>query len=132
MDNLYLAHHGVKGQKWGVRRYQNEDGSLTPEGKKLSKQYAKLSTASNKKDSKKYNKAYTESVIEAQSKSRNEEEFKKIYTKVYNTKFLDIMTNSPSYQKAQNFAKKYEMEKWDKLAKDNADFIKELKDSLKK
>lgn len=29
-----LQHHGVKGQKWGVRRYQNKDGSLTPEGKK--------------------------------------------------------------------------------------------------
>lgn len=29
----YLYHHGVKGQKWGVRRYQNKDGSLTPEGK---------------------------------------------------------------------------------------------------
>lgn len=28
----YLEHHGVKGMKWGVRRYQNEDGSLTPEG----------------------------------------------------------------------------------------------------
>ena len=29
----YLMHHGVKGQKWGVRRYQNEDGSLTAKGK---------------------------------------------------------------------------------------------------
>ena len=29
-----LYHHGIKGQKWGVRRYQNKDGSLTPKGKK--------------------------------------------------------------------------------------------------
>ena len=43
----YLAHHGVQGQKWGVRRYQNEDGSLTEEGKK---RYQKLSD--------KYDKAF--------------------------------------------------------------------------
>lgn len=30
----YLEHHGVKGQRWGVRRYQNSDGSLTTVGKK--------------------------------------------------------------------------------------------------
>ena len=30
-DELY--HHGIKGQKWGVRRFQNEDGSLTAAGK---------------------------------------------------------------------------------------------------
>lgn len=29
----YLYHHGIKGQKWGVRRFQNKDGSLTKEGK---------------------------------------------------------------------------------------------------
>ena len=29
-----LCHHGIFGQKWGVRRYQNKDGSLTEEGKK--------------------------------------------------------------------------------------------------
>lgn len=29
-----LYHHGIKGQRWGIRRYQNEDGSLTEEGKK--------------------------------------------------------------------------------------------------
>jgi hypothetical protein len=33
-DELY--HHGVKGQKWGVRRYQNHDGSLIKSGKKHS------------------------------------------------------------------------------------------------
>lgn len=32
--NSELCHHGVKGQKWGVRKYQNEDGSLTAEGQK--------------------------------------------------------------------------------------------------
>ena len=30
----YLVHHGIKGQKWGVRRYQNPDGTLTDEGRR--------------------------------------------------------------------------------------------------
>lgn len=29
----YLAHWGIKGQRWGFRRFQNEDGTLTPAGK---------------------------------------------------------------------------------------------------
>ena len=32
--NNELYHHGVKGQRWGIRRYQNPDGTLTAEGKK--------------------------------------------------------------------------------------------------
>jgi len=34
MDNNELKHHGILGMKWGVRRYQNKDGSLTNAGKK--------------------------------------------------------------------------------------------------
>ena len=30
----YLEHHGTKGMKWGIRRFQNKDGSLTAAGKK--------------------------------------------------------------------------------------------------
>lgn len=33
----YLSHHGIKGMKWGVRRYQNRDGTLTVEGYKRQK-----------------------------------------------------------------------------------------------
>lgn len=34
MDSITLTHHGIIGMKWGRRRYQNKDGSLTPEGRK--------------------------------------------------------------------------------------------------
>ena len=34
METYEIAHSGVKGMRWGVRRYQNKDGSLTPAGEK--------------------------------------------------------------------------------------------------
>ena len=46
MTSNELYHHGVKGMRWGVRRYQNKDGTLTKAGRKkmakLDKEYSKL------------------------------------------------------------------------------------------
>ena len=44
--NKYIKHHGIKGQKWGERRFQNDDGSLTQAGKERYKTVnSKLNTA---------------------------------------------------------------------------------------
>lgn len=61
MENNELQHHGIKGQKWGLRRYQNKDGTLTAAGKKrYDKEMAKL-----KEEEKKIkNKARTQAKID--------------------------------------------------------------------
>ena len=51
-EGAYLAHHGVKNQRWGVRRFQNYDGSLTEKGKRRIKT---LHGKSYKLDAKKVN-----------------------------------------------------------------------------
>lgn len=44
-NDFRLYHHGIQGQKWGVRRYQNEDGTYTAEGKS---RYSKAARIANK------------------------------------------------------------------------------------
>jgi hypothetical protein len=45
-----LCHYGIKGQKWGVRRFQNSDGSYTSEGKRRAQQQEKEDPVKSMKD----------------------------------------------------------------------------------
>lgn len=54
MYDQELYHYGVKGMKWGIRRYQNKDGTLTTKGKK---RYEKSNDNSNDEDEIKNNKS---------------------------------------------------------------------------
>jgi hypothetical protein len=49
--DLFIEHHGIKGMRWGIRRFQNEDGTLTDEGKK---HYGALNEHSDYKNNPQY------------------------------------------------------------------------------
>lgn len=66
-DELY--HHGVKGMKWGVRRYQNKDGSITESGKK---RYAR---DAREKDFNKYDESSGKYYKQSQKTGRSDLEF---------------------------------------------------------
>ena len=83
-----LYHHGIKGQRWGVRRFQKKDGSLTPAGKKryydtpeLNKQKSEMETA--KSTYKTSRKAYGEAADRYSTfmTTANEQAMKKAYSK---------------------------------------------------
>lgn len=58
MENYELVHWGVRGMRWGVRRYQNKDGTLTAAGKKrYDKEMAKLKAEKKVLDNKAKTKA---------------------------------------------------------------------------
>lgn len=67
-NGTYLMHYGVEGQKWGTRRWQNPDGSLTPEGRR---HYGYHEQILDKAANKRYSDKYLAKIEKATAKGKN-------------------------------------------------------------
>ena len=107
-EGAYLAHHGVKNQRWGVRRFQNYDGSLTEKGKRRMKT---LQGKYDKLDAKKAKLNSQKNMVKPSFISKQEQEYNNLLSAHYHTAANqhkadeDFYRNKASYSLTNHGAK---------------------------
>ena len=127
----YLAHHGVKGQKWGIRRYQNPDGSLTAEGRERYGIGSQISTKNavdfmlkNGRKKNAFGFLKKDNPFEGDFEKRANEDKTGIYKGIYNL-ITDINETKENLVKEQKNLRKIEEKEVDKYF-DREDVKKEF------
>lgn len=134
---LYLAHHGILGMKWGVRRYQNADGSLTAAGRKryekgvrkATKEYERVQNRERSAAEKEtYKRAPKFKGGTLQEFSEYQKKMQALYDKISATNMDRALKNDERLKKAEAEVRKWGQNSVKDLPWTETDYLERLKE----
>lgn len=125
----YLIHYGIQGQKWGVRRFQNEDGTYTSDGLERRRQLQE--NGGSKREIRKAGREgrrelrYNKAMRKAQNVSN--QKFDKLTERIKSERKAGLNTSEKDIKKAITLGTN--VRQWDNIAKDPQRFYKTMRTS---